>query len=437
MFHQEERIKMCGIIATKYYNSVKTSNNNKNNEQLRKKIRHIYENQKHRGTQGGGMLIKTTKANKVTFMRARTEDSDELFSNSKQKFSVIKEGDILLAHHRFPTTNDRGFKTTHPFVNETGDIALIHNGTISNWKTLHKTLKEEGHDFETELVEGEVTDSEVALHLIEKHLGEQKRTDKAITEAITKTYKELQGNFALLITFKGNTKIWAVKNNNPIEVYSDRYGIYASSELPKNYEELGFKKEASLEWGDIAKISEKGCEIVSNAYPNYNNYDYSEHHWSSKYAGNSDNDDLPTGMNSYNKRLKEALDVKTYTEIPLIVEDMIEDLTTIVLEGKKLRPKARMKKLIKELDKFKEHYEEKLNTEAKRVEEDLILQEDEIKIQEQTNDDLRRELQELEYDYAEWKANIGLGYDAGMDEYLESQMRSYEEKLKNKCLSHY
>lgn len=93
---------------------------------------------------------------------------------------VIKNSEITgltgttgLAHSRLSMIDDSRYnraKNAHPFTNTDNDIALMHNGIISNykmhWAELAKEYEFKGFNPDIEYI----TDSEVAVHMVDKNM---------------------------------------------------------------------------------------------------------------------------------------------------------------------------------------------------------------------------------------------------------------------------
>jgi glucosamine--fructose-6-phosphate aminotransferase (isomerizing) len=94
------------------------------------------------------------------------------------------------ATHGAPTTNN-----AHPHA--TGELALVHNGIIENFRTLRQALEARGRKFESE------TDTEVVAHLV----SEQVEAGKSPQEAVSEVLPQLRGAFALAIAFRAHPEL--------------------------------------------------------------------------------------------------------------------------------------------------------------------------------------------------------------------------------------
>ena len=65
-----------------------------------------------------------------------------------------------IAHTRWATHGPPTEVNAHPHLDQSGDIALVHNGIIENYRSLRSRMEGKGHHFYSE------TDTEVLAHLI-------------------------------------------------------------------------------------------------------------------------------------------------------------------------------------------------------------------------------------------------------------------------------
>ena len=99
-------------------------------------------------------------------------------------------GHTGIAHTRWATHGGPTTSNAHPHA--TGEVALVHNGIIENFKALREELAARGHVFESQ------TDSEVVAHLI----SAQVEAGVDPIEAVRLSLKRLRGAFALAILFR-------------------------------------------------------------------------------------------------------------------------------------------------------------------------------------------------------------------------------------------
>ncbi|MGD9470579.1 MAG: glutamine--fructose-6-phosphate transaminase (isomerizing) [Novosphingobium sp.] len=101
-------------------------------------------------------------------------------------------GTVGIAHTRWATHGAPTANNAHPHA--TGEVALVHNGIIENFKSLREELQARGRVFESE------TDSEVVAHLV----SEQVEAGKSPEEAVRIVLPRLRGAFALAIAFRSH-----------------------------------------------------------------------------------------------------------------------------------------------------------------------------------------------------------------------------------------
>jgi len=99
-------------------------------------------------------------------------------------------GNIGIAHTRWATHGAPTTSNAHPHA--TGEVALVHNGIIENFKQLRDELTARGRTFESE------TDTEVVAHLV----SEQVEAGHAPADAVKVVLPRLRGAFALAIAFR-------------------------------------------------------------------------------------------------------------------------------------------------------------------------------------------------------------------------------------------
>jgi len=237
---------MCGIIGVAIRNETK----------IVETLTAIYENQKYRGQQGAGFGVR--KADGSMFRcRCRSPGKALRFLANRQS---LEPGDLLIFHHRYPTSTPNYPAFNHPIANEDGSMYLIHNGHISNDAELLSKLGNE-HQFETLLGEEAskrkfITDSEVIIHLLEDEMGSQ-----GLEEGFRAMAKRVRGSLAIAVMSKSWDKLMLFKNGNPLEVFKDPQGnVWFSSVMPSQ----GFERITSLSDGELGSFGVEGYECVAD-----------------------------------------------------------------------------------------------------------------------------------------------------------------------------
>ena len=137
-----------------------------------------------------------------------------------------------IAHTRWATHGKPSEKNAHPHQDDSGHVAIVHNGIIENYKELKEKLEKKGHIFVSE------TDSEVIAQCI----GDKMKT-KSFEEAFFLTLKELRGAYAVV----------AMSPSDPEKILAARF----SSPLV-----LGVGKEEYILASDVSAIVEYTDKVV-------------------------------------------------------------------------------------------------------------------------------------------------------------------------------
>ncbi len=103
------------------------------------------------------------------------------------------EGSHGIGHTRMATESRVDIAHSHPFwARPFPDIALVHNGTITNYHKLRRRLELKGHHFSTE------NDSEV----IAVYIADRLESGSSMEEALQASVADLDGTFAYLVSTK-------------------------------------------------------------------------------------------------------------------------------------------------------------------------------------------------------------------------------------------
>jgi glucosamine--fructose-6-phosphate aminotransferase (isomerizing) len=104
-------------------------------------------------------------------------------------------GNLGIGHTRWATHGVASDKNSHPHLDQSGKIAVVHNGVIENYDAIKQKLLKAGHTFKSD------TDTEVLAHLIGDYY--QKRRGKNIsdilTQAVCDALREVIGTYGLAV----------------------------------------------------------------------------------------------------------------------------------------------------------------------------------------------------------------------------------------------
>ncbi len=115
-----------------------------------------------------------------------------------------------IAHTRWATHGEPSDTNAHPHFSEDGNLALVHNGTIENYKVLKDALVQHGCKFHSE------TDTEVLVQLIEYV---RVSNNCSLEDAVREALKQVVGAYAIAVVEKDNPDcIIAARKSSPLVI---------------------------------------------------------------------------------------------------------------------------------------------------------------------------------------------------------------------------
>ncbi len=125
-----------------------------------------------------------------------------------QKDNVLRyKSHLGIAHTRWATHGKVTRDNTHPMVSTDKAFAVVHNGIISNYRTLRSQLQKEGVKFSSE------TDTEVVPHLMQKLFKETGNVEKAFKKMLNM----LEGTYAVVLITKYHPDvIFCARRESPL-----------------------------------------------------------------------------------------------------------------------------------------------------------------------------------------------------------------------------
>ncbi len=137
----------------------------------------------HRGEESSGIITRDKK--KIHLQKGLGLVSDCF----NEKNIRALRGDLAVGHLRYSTTGSSNIKNTQPFYvkSKIGDIAIAHNGNITNTLQLNRELSNKGALFQTTM------DSEIVAHLLAHSQS------KDLQEAVIWSLSKIEGAYSLVL----------------------------------------------------------------------------------------------------------------------------------------------------------------------------------------------------------------------------------------------
>jgi len=198
----------------------------------------------HRGQESAGISVYNGAA--IRTIKGQGLVNDAIPTGSLSKLP----GKSGIGHVRYATLGANGYENAQPLNVATnfGEIAVAHNGELTNYNELKEKYMKEGWVFFTQ------SDSELILRLLGKYL-----VDYSPTDAVHKIMDELDGAYSVVFTINGKTY-----------GFRDRYGFRPLNlgKLDGGYILVSESSAIEALKGEVIRDVEPGeiCEITSTSY---------------------------------------------------------------------------------------------------------------------------------------------------------------------------
>jgi glucosamine--fructose-6-phosphate aminotransferase (isomerizing) len=98
-------------------------------------------------------------------------------------------GNLGIGHTRWATHGEPNARNAHPHLGMSGNVVIVHNGIVENYRSLYDELVAEGVNFQSE------TDTEVIVHLIERYLSIR----ASLVQAVQMALNEIKGAHGIVV----------------------------------------------------------------------------------------------------------------------------------------------------------------------------------------------------------------------------------------------
>lgn len=203
----------------------------------------------HRGQEGAGIVSNN---NGKLFGHRNLGLLAEVFSD-ENKLNRL-QGNAAIGHVRYATAGNGSVDNIQPFLFKFYDsqIALAHNGNLTNAKSLRRDLEKNGAIFHSN------SDTEILMHLI------RKSSKETFIEALKEALNQVKGGFAYLL-INENEIVAALDPNGfrPLSIGRMKNGAYVIASETCALEVSGAEFIRDVQPGEIVRIDDNGITIDS------------------------------------------------------------------------------------------------------------------------------------------------------------------------------
>ncbi len=196
----------------------------------------------YRGYDSSGIAVVNGKGLKI--MKA----AGKLSVLEQQLDGRMPSGTLGIGHTRWATHGAPTTPNAHPHTDQSGHIAVIHNGIIENAGAIRKALAQRGHTFKSE------TDTEVLAHLI----GELYQGN--LEEAVAAALRDVDGAYGLAIISQDEPGVLvAARKGSPLLVGVGEDEWFVASDASPLLQHT--RSVVYLDDGEMAVLSRDGYRI--------------------------------------------------------------------------------------------------------------------------------------------------------------------------------
>jgi len=179
----------------------------------------------YRGYDSAGLCILNNKQFELRKKTGRINDLAAVVAKQPAK------GDAGIGHTRWATHGPPTDANAHPHLDQSGKIALVHNGVIENHQLLKERLLARGHKFVSQ------TDTEVLAHLVGEHYDavhaeHPDANGTALAEAVRRALKDVVGTYGIAVVHSDHPdQIVGARRGSPLLIGVGRDENFLASDV--------------------------------------------------------------------------------------------------------------------------------------------------------------------------------------------------------------
>ncbi|OFI47663.1 amidophosphoribosyltransferase [Floricoccus penangensis] len=201
----------------------------------------------HRGQEGAG-IVSNDEGRLLGYRNLGL--LSEVFSDDRTIGKL--SGDGAIGHVRYATAGNGSVDNIQPFLFDfyDGQVALAHNGNLTNAKSLREELERNGAIFHSN------SDTEILMHLIRRSHKDTFR------EQLKEALNEVKGGFAYLLMTK-DSMIAALDPNGfrPLSIGQMKNGAYVVASETCALDSVGADFVQFVKPGELVYINDEGITI--------------------------------------------------------------------------------------------------------------------------------------------------------------------------------
>lgn len=237
---------MCGIVGYVGYKQVSAT--------LLDGLKRL----EYRGYDSAGIAVRTDEGNIVV-----CKSEGKLANLKNQLNGRAPRGTLGMGHTRWATHGAPNNLNAHPHTDESGRVAVIHNGIIENYAELRAELRTRGHLFQSE------TDTEVLAHLVEEEFDARfqaadnaARAAASLLDAARAALRRVRGAYAFVIMdARVPDLIIGARHFSPLVVGVGENENLFASDIPALLEHT--RRVLIIEDGEIVALTHDAARIYT------------------------------------------------------------------------------------------------------------------------------------------------------------------------------
>lgn len=206
----------------------------------------------YRGYDSAGIALNVGGHLEVLRRAGRIENLREVVAQANPR------AEVGICHTRWATHGAPTDRNAHPHRDQSGKLALVHNGVIENYQQLRDWLQSEGHAFASE------TDTEVLAHLMGHYFDRSTISDpeQRLVSAVQQALARVKGTYGVAVMHEDAPDVVVgARLGSPLVVGLGQDEYFLASDVAAIVAHT--RDVVYLNDYDIVTISRKGYEVRS------------------------------------------------------------------------------------------------------------------------------------------------------------------------------